>query len=120
MVLVMSSRRWWSLVAEWLGFVDNAMVERPLRGKRSVESVVSHLPATRGALARAAYELEARASARLEILPRRRTGASQVGVEKRDLDYIVFLHDSESGKGGAAGIEVTHNILGGAVAGMGG
>lgn len=105
-------------MAKWLGWVDNQMRPRPERGRRSVESVVSHLPKTRAALVTSSAELHARAQARLEALPKERTGRSQVRSEKRQLDHIVYLAEGEHGKGGSMGIEMRHGILSGAVKGM--
>lgn len=105
-------------MAKWLGWVDNSMAPRPKRGRRSVESVVSHLPKTQAALATSSAELRARAQARLESLPRERTGRSQVHSEKRALDHVVYLTEGEHGKGGAVGIEMRLGILSGAVKGM--
>lgn len=105
-------------MARWLGWVDNSMSPRPKRGPRSVESVVSHMPKTRVALAASSAELQARAQARLESLPRERTGRSQVRSDKRALDHVVYLTEGEHGKGGAVGIEMRLGILSGAVRGM--
>lgn len=106
------------LIAKWLGFIDEAGAERPRQGKHSVEDVVSHLPKTRAALAVAASELQMRAQARLESLPKVRTGRSQVHMEEHDLDWYVYLVEGQYGKGGSAGIEAEHGILSGAVRGM--
>lgn len=105
-------------MARWLGWQYPSGARRPRRGNGSVEDVVSHLPKTKAALATGAYELASRGQARLESLPKHRTGRSRVKVTKRDLDYVVVLEEGEHGKGGAVGIEARHNILGGAVAGM--
>lgn len=107
-------------MAKWLGWVDNNMNPRPDRGRRSVESVVSHMPKTKAALAVSAQELRARAQARLESLPKERTGRSQVNIDHdgRLLDYVVYLSEGEYGKGGSYGIESELGILSGAVRGM--
>ena len=107
-------------MAKWLGWQFPSGAERPATGRGSVDDVVSHLPATRAALAESAGMMESIAQGRLDSLPKHRTGRSQVKVEKRDLDYIVILDEGEHGKGGAAGIEGRFGILSGAVRSMGG
>lgn len=109
-------------MAKWLGHVyDNGRGERPAFGKGSVADVVSHLPGVQRELRVKAAQLATIASLRLDSLPETRTGESQIGMQKRDLDWVVFLRERfEGNKGGSAEIERRLNVLGGAVDQMGG
>lgn len=107
-------------MARWLGWVDNAMAPRPRSGSRSVEAVVSHTSSVDRALTRHAAILASVAARRLDLLPRVRTGESQIHVQKRHLDRVVYLAEGPHGKAGSIGIELRHNILGGAVREIGG
>lgn len=82
-------------------------------GPGQVADIVSHLPGMDAALRAEAAPRAAKAAALLDMLPKERTGDSQVVLTKGDLDYRVEIRDPD-GKGGAAGIESQFHVLGAA------
>jgi hypothetical protein len=72
-------------------------LKSPAGWDKTVEAVLAHHSSVHVALASAAAELHAKASARLAA--HRDTGASRVGIERGDyLDWYVYLEDVESRK----------------------
>lgn len=109
-------------MAKWLGWIDDAGNTRPVSGRHSVDDVVSHTAPVQAKLRVKAAELAELASLRLDTVPKERTGASQIHLQKRDLDWIVYLDEGQVAqrKGGSMGIENRHHILGDSVRQMGG
>lgn len=76
----------------------------PLRGEKSVESTVSHLPETRRAVRIKAYQLAAEASGKLA--GHHKTGSAYINVTEappRKLDSWVELKDADPGGKGRGG-----------------
>lgn len=62
-------------------------------GDGSVEDVVSHLPIVKARLRTEAEAIHELALMRLITVPEHRTGGAKLGIEKRKLDWEVFLAD---------------------------
>lgn len=109
-------------MARWLGWVYADMSPRPKEGKGSVEDVVSHLSPVQRELASKAAQLASIARFRLDTLPEVRTGEAQIGLEKRALDWIVYMRESGMPRSRPASfhIEASLGILSGAIRQMGG
>ena len=71
-------------------------------GPGSVADIVSHLPGVQAELKSKASAAAAEASAMLDSMPKRRTGASQVQVRKGDLDWYVTIGDPLGAVAGAS------------------
>ena len=100
-------------MVRWLGWYG------PKQGRGSVEDKVSHKPQVKAELGFQAGLIYARAATNLEVLPRERTGQSQVKIEGpgsgRLLDWVVSLDGGEFSKGASIGIEKRHGIIAEAV-----
>ena len=104
-------------MAEWLGW------NGPPMGRGSVEDVVSHTVPVVKALKTHATALAQDAAFNLDARAQRRTGDSQIRALHRgdsydgftpELDSYVFIEDPQ-GRGGGAGIEARHHVIGDAV-----
>lgn len=79
-------------------------------GPGQVGEIVSYSAPVQAKLKSEATRIASNARSILASEPKVRTGDSQVKVEQHDLDYYVSLEDN-SGKGGAAGIEMHFGVL---------
>jgi hypothetical protein len=82
-------------MAEWLGFINDAGNERPLKGRGSVEDEVSHLDAVKTEMKMQASVIAARALSTLSL--HHDTGHARIAVvspPRTKLDWHVALYDA--------------------------